>query len=155
MTFNLHAIGCDVGQPHSFNKSYLKALVWLVDYSWYFCVCRVSGPQGTVVPLTIIDDPADWKAADLRGREDEYTYTFNDSDIAELRAAVGKLEERGITSSHQIQQVSHLVSHRIWPPRNEIYLAFSLRCASRCFGLLATRAGEERQGNLSLRFSQY
>lgn len=27
---------------------------------------RHSGPQGKVVPLTIIDDPADWKAADLK-----------------------------------------------------------------------------------------
>jgi len=26
----------------------------------------VSGPQGKVEPLTIIDDPADWKAADFQ-----------------------------------------------------------------------------------------
>ena len=29
------------------------------------CNCRHSGPQGRVEPLTIIDDPADWKAADF------------------------------------------------------------------------------------------
>ncbi len=33
-----------------------------------------SGPQGKVVPFTIIDDPADWKADDWKGREAEYTY---------------------------------------------------------------------------------
>ena len=27
---------------------------------------RRSGPQGKVEPLTIIDDPADWRAADLK-----------------------------------------------------------------------------------------
>ncbi len=37
---------------------------------------RHSGPQGNVEPLTIIDDPADWKASDWEGREDEYTYRF-------------------------------------------------------------------------------
>ncbi len=38
--------------------------------------CRHSGPQGKAEPLTIIDDPADWKASDWEGRESEYTYRF-------------------------------------------------------------------------------
>jgi hypothetical protein len=37
---------------------------------------RHSGPQGKVVPLTIIDDPADWKASEWTGREEDYTYRF-------------------------------------------------------------------------------
>ena len=37
---------------------------------------RHSGPQGKVKPLTIVDDPADWKASDWEGREEEYTYRF-------------------------------------------------------------------------------
>ena len=68
-------------------------------------IFRTSGPQGKVVPLTIISDPANWKAADLRGHEAEYTYTFTESDISELQAAVAKLEARGITDGRQIQQV--------------------------------------------------
>lgn len=39
--------------------------------------CRHSGPQGKVEPLTIIDDPADWKSSDWAGREDDYTYHFS------------------------------------------------------------------------------
>ena len=28
------------------------------------------------MPLTIIDDPADWKASEWEGREEDYTYRF-------------------------------------------------------------------------------
>ena len=35
--------------------------------TWYLqALMSGSGPQGKVVPLTIIDDPADVKAADLK-----------------------------------------------------------------------------------------
>ena len=47
------------------------------------CLCRHSGPQGKVEPLTIVDDPADWKASDWEGRESEYTYRFT----SEVRGA--------------------------------------------------------------------
>ena len=29
-----------------------------------------------MVPLTIVDDPADWKASQWEGREEDYTYRF-------------------------------------------------------------------------------
>ena len=32
--------------------------------SVYLLFCRHSGPQGKVEPLTVVDDPADWKATD-------------------------------------------------------------------------------------------
>eukprot|EP00195_Chlamydomonas_chlamydogama_P015071 CAMPEP_0202914878 /NCGR_PEP_ID=MMETSP1392-20130828/64253_1 /ASSEMBLY_ACC=CAM_ASM_000868 /TAXON_ID=225041 /ORGANISM="Chlamydomonas chlamydogama, Strain SAG 11-48b" /LENGTH=95 /DNA_ID=CAMNT_0049606703 /DNA_START=119 /DNA_END=402 /DNA_ORIENTATION=+ len=32
----------------------------------------VSGPQGSVKPFTIVDDPSAWKAADWAGRESEF-----------------------------------------------------------------------------------
>ena len=63
---------------------------------------RHSGPQGRVVPQTIIDDPADWRASDWEGREAEYTYAFTPGDLAELRAAVAALEARGVASEDDI-----------------------------------------------------
>ena len=33
-------------------------------------------------PLTIIDDPADWKASNWEGRESEYTYRFTAEVLA-------------------------------------------------------------------------
>ena len=72
------------------------------------CACRHSGPQGKVVPLTIIDDPADWKAADWDGREHEYTYAFTPDDLAELRSAVAALKARGVASEDDILAVRAL-----------------------------------------------
>jgi hypothetical protein len=65
-----------------------------------------SGPQGRVVPLTIIDDPADWKSKDWEGREAEYTYAFSAHDVAELHAAVATLKARGIATEDDILAVS-------------------------------------------------
>jgi hypothetical protein len=69
-------------------------------------LCRHSGPQGKVVPLTIIDDPADWKAKDWEGREAEYTYFFTPEDIVELAAAVDALKARGVSTEDDIIAVS-------------------------------------------------
>lgn len=72
-------------------------------------LCRHSGPQGKVVPLTIIDDPADWKAKDWEGREAEYTYFFTPEDIFELAAAVDALKARGISTEDDIIAVSQRI----------------------------------------------
>ena len=64
--------------------------------------CRHSGPQGKVVPLTIIDDPADWKSRDWEGREAEYTYSLTAQDVAELHSAVAALKKRGVAAEHDI-----------------------------------------------------
>ncbi|KAL3155553.1 hypothetical protein ABBQ38_011107 [Trebouxia sp. C0009 RCD-2024] len=63
---------------------------------------RHSGPQGKVEPLTVIDDPADWKAADLQGREAEYTYHLIERDVEELAAAVHKAKTAGVSSEQDI-----------------------------------------------------
>ncbi len=68
-------------------------------------MCRHSGPQGKIIPLTIIDDPADWKAKDWQGREAEYTYFFTPEDIAELAAAVDALKSRGVSTEDDIIKV--------------------------------------------------
>ena len=68
--------------------------------------CRHSGPQGKVKPLTIIDDPADWKAADWQGREDEYTYTFSQADTEELLAAVEAVKAKGVATEDDVLAVS-------------------------------------------------
>lgn len=57
-------------------------------------------------PLTIIDDPADWKRTDWVGREAEYTYWFIPQDLAELAAAVDALKARGVASEDDIIAVS-------------------------------------------------
>ena len=35
-------------------------------------------------PLTIIDDPADWTAASLAGKEQEYSYRLTAADVEEI-----------------------------------------------------------------------
>ncbi|DBB18065.1 hypothetical protein WJX82_011687 [Trebouxia sp. C0006] len=67
---------------------------------------RVSGPQGKVEPLTIIDDPADWKAADFQGREDAYTYQLTTQDVAELTAAVAKVKSTGVSTEKDILKLT-------------------------------------------------
>lgn len=49
-------------------------------------------------PLT--DDHKKLKRVGLQGREEEYTYRFTDSDIAELAAAVSKTKAAGVSSEH-------------------------------------------------------
>lgn len=49
--------------------------------------CSHSGPQGRVVPFTIIDDPAAWTAADYPDLEQHIQHLSPD-DVAELDAAV-------------------------------------------------------------------
>lgn len=58
-----------------------------------------------MVPLTIIDDPADWKAADLVGREAEYWYTFSQEDVAEIIAATEAILARGVSTEDDIKAV--------------------------------------------------
>ena len=67
--------------------------------------CRVSGPQGKVEPLTIIDDPSAWKSSDFKGNEQAYQYSFTESDIAELKAAVTGIDSRGMATNENIQKV--------------------------------------------------
>lgn len=97
-------------------------------------VHRHSGPQGKVVPLTIIDDPADWKAKDWEGREAEYTYFFTPEDIIELAAAVDALKARGVSTEDDITAVSR---------RSPILVKIPLLCND-LHPLLACAAGSPK-----------
>ena len=68
------------------------------------CVRRHS-QQGSVKPLTIIDSPADWTSASLKGREAEFTYALSDAEVAELISAVDALKRRGVSSEQDVLQV--------------------------------------------------
>lgn len=57
---------------------------------------RHSGPQGSIEPFTIVDDPSAWLAADYRGLEDTFIYTFTTQDIRELDAAIIHVEKQGL-----------------------------------------------------------
>ena len=57
-------------------------------------------------PLTIIESEADWTAASLKGREDEFTYHFSESDVRELVRAVDKLKARGVETEEDVKQVN-------------------------------------------------
>ena len=50
-------------------------------------MCRHSGPQGHVKPLTIINDSADWTATSLAGKEHEYSYRLSAEDFKEILQA--------------------------------------------------------------------
>jgi hypothetical protein len=56
--------------------------------------CRHSGPQGKVVPLTIINDPCAWTAESLKGKESEYTYELTENDLTEIIASTDKIKSR-------------------------------------------------------------
>ncbi|KAK9816577.1 hypothetical protein WJX72_002145 [[Myrmecia] bisecta] len=60
-----------------------------------------SGPQGKVRPLTIIDDPAAWKASDFKS-PDEYTYYFTKEEQQEIIDAAEKLKARGVRTEDDI-----------------------------------------------------
>eukprot|EP00891_Asterochloris_glomerata_P005068 jgi/Astpho2/5068/Aster-x0233 len=92
-------------QPHSDYEQKLKQYVDQIS-SFTLPTKNVpvehSGPQGKVKPLTIIDDPSDWKAADWQGREDEYTYTFSQADTEELLAAVEAVKAKGVATEDDV-----------------------------------------------------
>ena len=64
-------------------------------YSVCFCCCRLSGPQGSVRPFTIVKDPSAWKPADWKKNQD-WVYRLSSGDIAELDAAVAAAVIQGI-----------------------------------------------------------
>ena len=59
--------------------------------------CRETGPQGSVRPYTIVKDPAAWKAAEWRGREDEWILQLSEEDVAAIEARVAALQAAGTT----------------------------------------------------------
>jgi hypothetical protein len=67
-------------------------------------LCRHSGPQGNVIPLTIIDDPADWRAADLA--PSDYTYTLSQAEVQELIDATEAILARGVKDEEDIKKAS-------------------------------------------------
>ena len=66
----------------------------------------VSGPQGKVVPLTIVDDPADWTAETLKGKEDEYTWTLSEQDVQDIISATEKITSRLPPTEDSVKGVS-------------------------------------------------
>ena len=60
-------------------------------------------------PHTIIDSPADWTSASLKGKEATFTYRFTEADTAELIKAVDVLKQRGVATEDDIKAVCLLV----------------------------------------------
>ena len=84
-----------------------------VSHCNFGCIaCRSSGPQGSIKPLTIIDDPAAWTAESLKGKESEYTYTLTKDAVGEIITAVQKIKariphtEEGVLSVRNIRQLT-------------------------------------------------
>ena len=67
--------------------------------------CRHSGPQGKVVPHTIIDDPSDWTAESLAGKEEEYTYQLTKEDVQEIIASTDKIKARISPTEQAVKKV--------------------------------------------------
>ena len=54
-----------------------------------------SGPQGSVRPLTVVKDPAAWKACDWAGRQHEVVVQLDGADVAQLKEAVAAFMASG------------------------------------------------------------
>ena len=52
--------------------------------------------QGAVRPLTILEGPDAWTAADYPGDVAQYAYVLTDDDVAELEAAVAAVAAAGL-----------------------------------------------------------
>ncbi len=48
---------------------------------------RSSGPQGQILPLTIVEDPSAWTVASVR-EADDWIYSLSPSDISEIDSAL-------------------------------------------------------------------
>ena len=57
---------------------------------------RKSGPQGSIVPDTLINDPAAWTVAELSACKDEWIYHLTEQDVEELDEAIASVEARGL-----------------------------------------------------------
>lgn len=103
----------------------------------HFC-CRHSGPQGSVEPLTIIDDPAAWTAKDFPDLE-RLVYTFTPEDIAELDAAVRAATLTG--KEIQVRAAAHFLF---------VYSPSSLQHTSLRTGRVFSCAPVTRSGNVAI-----
>ena len=73
------------------------------------CTCRHSGPQGSIEPFTIVDDPSAWLADDYRGKEESFIYHFTPEDLAEVEAAVAQVEAKGLRIEVRALQLRHAI----------------------------------------------
>ena len=60
------------------------------------CTHRHSGPQGSIEPFTVVDDPSAWLAEDFKGKEESFIYHFTEQDLKEIDAAIAKVEAKGL-----------------------------------------------------------
>lgn len=89
-----------IHSPHRGNTT----LCYLIDTCPI--LCSTSGPQGKVVPHTIVDDPADWTAETYEGKEDEYTYQLTKEDVNEIISAVERIRTKVSPTEESVIQVS-------------------------------------------------
>jgi hypothetical protein len=61
-----------------------------------------------VVPLTIIEDPSDWTADSLAGKESEYTYELTESDVKEIISSAEKIKARIPATEEAVQKVGRV-----------------------------------------------
>ncbi len=61
-----------------------------------------------MVPHTIIDDPSDWTAESLKGKEAEYTYELTESDVKEILASTDKIKARIPATEEAVRNVGPL-----------------------------------------------
>lgn len=66
-----------------------------VDKELTFSLPR-SGPQGSIVPYTLIEDPAAWTVESLNARREEWIYHLTEQDIEELDEAIAAVEAAGM-----------------------------------------------------------
>ncbi|KAK9862136.1 hypothetical protein WJX84_008907 [Apatococcus fuscideae] len=57
---------------------------------------EVSGPQGNVRPLTIVQDPSAWMASDFTNGSAPFIYQLSETDILELRTSVAAALDQGV-----------------------------------------------------------
>ena len=88
--------------------------------------CRHSGPQGKVTPLTIIDDPSDWTAESLAGKEADYTYKLTQSDVQEIIASTDKIKARISPTEEAVKKVRNLPFASVLCSIFVMHLALSL-----------------------------
>ncbi|KAK9813596.1 hypothetical protein WJX73_009365 [Symbiochloris irregularis] len=70
-----------------------------------------TSKQGSVIPHTIVEGPADWTSAGLQGQEDTFTYVFTSDDSAELIKAVDNLKGQGVASEEDVKGLTKADYH--------------------------------------------
>ncbi|KAK9868531.1 hypothetical protein WJX84_008784 [Apatococcus fuscideae] len=68
---------------------------------------EVSGPQGSVRPFSLVQDPSAWLASDFKVNPEVFIHRLSDAEVSELKAAVAAVLQQGVQQQGNLLLLLH------------------------------------------------